>query len=170
MTDQDAGAVLVQDGIVEAVGARAEIEAHAGPSAELIDLKGQPLMPAFIDAHMHLVHVGLKETGFAVDFSDVGSLEEALERVRALTREREPGMWIRGRGWDEMSWPERRPMTKRELDDIAPDHPVSLTRVCGHLLVANSTALKSANITADPDEIDHEAGILREKAVIEFSQ
>jgi hypothetical protein len=127
-------------------------------------------MPAFIDAHMHLVSQGLKETGYALDLSATPSLKGALARVEEAVSLREKGSWVRGRGWDEMLWPERRYITKSDLDKIAPHHPVALTRIDGHLLVANSQALKKVSITKSIDEFDAKSGLLREKAVEEFAR
>ena len=48
-----AGAVAVQFGRVCRIGDRQEIENLAVPTTELIDLKGQTLLPGFIDTHNH---------------------------------------------------------------------------------------------------------------------
>jgi len=170
MADDAPEAVLIRDGFIEAVGSLDQVKSHSEASTKIVDLGGQTLMPAFIDAHMHLVHVGLKESGFAVDLSKMSSLEETLELIEKLASEREAGTWIRARGWDEMNWPEKRYVTKSELDEIAPDHLVSLTRVCGHLLVANSKALQEVHVAADSDEVDYATGTLREQAVVNFSR
>lgn len=162
-------ALLVRDGRIVALGSAEELEEKTSSHIERIDLSGKTLMPAFIDAHMHLVHVGLKQTGFAIDLSETTSLSETLEVVREVVKDRGDGGWIRGRGWDEMNWSEKRYITREELDQIAPNQPAVLTRVCGHLLVANSRALEHVSITAGPDEFDPELGLLRERAVEQFS-
>ncbi|HXW14874.1 MAG TPA: amidohydrolase, partial [Terriglobia bacterium] len=56
---------------------------------------------------------------------------------------------IRGSGWDDAKLAERRYITRQDLDRVAPNHPVYLTHVSGHLAVANSAALKLANISRD---------------------
>ena len=48
-----AQALLVEDGVIRAVGSEAEVRAAAGRDCEMVDLKGHTLMPAFIDAHSH---------------------------------------------------------------------------------------------------------------------
>ncbi|MBI1730800.1 amidohydrolase [Candidatus Acetothermia bacterium] len=170
ISDGRAEAVAVRDGKIEAVGRTAEIRARITPQTSVIELKGKTLMPAFIDAHMHLVSQGLKETGYALDLSTASSLKAALARVEEAVSLRERGAWVRGRGWDEMLWPERRYISKSDLDKIAPYHPVALTRIDGHLLVANSEALKQVSITKNSDEFDAANGLLREKAVEEFAR
>jgi hypothetical protein len=169
LTGAQSDALLVEDGRISKLGSLEELRLIAGASITEVDLQKKTLMPGFIDAHMHLVHVGLKETGFAIDLSETKSLADTLELVRQHVKERGDGSWIRGRGWDETHWPEKRFITREELDKIAPDQPAVLTRVCGHLLVANSKALEQVTINADADEFDPKLGFLREKAVEEFS-
>lgn len=160
-----AQALAVRDGRIQAVGQTKDIKKLAGPTTEIIDLEGKTLMPAFIDAHMHLVSQGLKEAGYILDLSETRSLDETLAKVREAVKSRGEGAWIRGRGWDESYWPEKRYLTRVDLDRIAPKNPVALSRVDGHLLVANSEALKLVSVKADADEFDSQQGLLREKAV-----
>lgn len=168
MADGEAEALAIRDGRILAVGRDSEIQDLASPRTEVVDLAGKALLPGFIDAHTHLVHDGVKESGYELDLSDAGSREAALERVRAAAAEREAGTWVQGHGWDESTWPERRYLVKDDLDRVAPEHPVALTRVDGHLLVANSRALGLIRVDADPDEFDAERGILREGAATRF--
>ncbi len=165
-----AQALAVCDGRIQAVGQTADIKKLAGPKTEIIDLKGKTLMPAFIDAHMHVVSQGLKETGHILDLSETRSLDETLAKVREAVTRRGEGAWIRGRGWDESFWPERRYITRADLDRIAPKNPVALSRIDGHLLVVNTQALKLVSVKADADEFDPQQGLLREKAVDSFLQ
>jgi predicted amidohydrolase YtcJ len=58
-----------------------------------------------------------------------------------------PGAWVYGRGWIETPWNPRRFPTRQDLDGIAPNNPVYLSRADGHAGVANSAALKLAGIT-----------------------
>jgi predicted amidohydrolase YtcJ len=60
-----------------------------------------------------------------------------------------PGEWIIGRGWNEHIWTDRREPSARDLDDLAPDHPVMLVRCCGHTVWINAMAMKLAGITKE---------------------
>jgi len=163
-----AQALAVRDGRIQAVGKTHEIRKLTDAKTDVVDLNGKTLMPAFIDAHMHLVSQGLKETGHILDLSEARSLQQTLEKVREAVKRRGEGAWVRGHGWDESSWPERRYLTRSDLDAIAPKNPIALTRVDGHLLVANSQALKLVTVKPDADEYDPEPGLLRERAVDDF--
>ena len=66
------------------------------------------------------------------------------ERAR---RKAKPGKWITGRGWIETFWKPPLFPTREDLDKIAPNNPVYLTRADGHASVANSAALKIAGVT-----------------------
>jgi predicted amidohydrolase YtcJ len=163
-------ALAVRDGKIVAVGRNEEIQRLAGPTTKIEDLQGKTILPGFIDAHMHLVSVGLRESGYYLDLSQAHSLGEALELVQARVQQTEKSQWVLGRGWDESRWPKRRYLTKSDLDKIASEHPVVLIRVCGHILCANSLALEKISVTARPDEFDQAQGLLREETAWNFLQ
>jgi predicted amidohydrolase YtcJ len=165
-----AQALAVRDGKILAVGSTDEIRKLAGPRTQIEDLGGKTVLPGFIDAHMHLVSVGLRESGYYLDLSQARSLEETLALVRARVHQTEKDQWVLGRGWDESRWPEHRYITKADLDRIAPEHPVVLVRVCGHILCANSVALKKISVTPRVGEFDEPSGLLREETAWAFLQ
>ncbi len=163
-----AEALAVSAGRILAVGSTEEVLRLRAAHTQIVDLKGRALLPGFVDAHMHLVSHGLKEIGYYLDLSEARSREEALERVRERVRERGPGEWVLGRGWDESRWPENRYITRDELDEVAPYNPVTLVRVDGHILVANTQAFELVALEATPEEFDAQTGLLRERAAWAF--
>ncbi len=167
-TVRRAQALAVRDGKIVALGQNEEIRKLAGPKTQIEDLQGKTVLPGFIDAHMHLVSVGLRESGYYLDLSPARSLNEALELVRARVKQTERAQWVLGRGWDESRWPERRYITKADLDKIAPEHPTVLVRVCGHMLCANSLALQKISVSPRPGELDEAGGLLREETAWAF--
>ena len=68
-----------------------------------------------------------------------------LAKVAAAVRQKKPGEWVTGRGWIETFWTPPAFPTRQDLDQIAPNNPVYLTRADGHASVANSAALRLAN-------------------------
>jgi predicted amidohydrolase YtcJ len=146
-----AEAVLAIEGRVALVGTSREVLARAPADARRIDLKGQALFPGFTDAHAHLAGVGFRELVF--DLEGVASLAELKTRLAQRVAATKPGDWIAGRGWIESRWNPVKFPTRHDLDEVAPDRAVALTRADGHALVANSLALKRAGIdrnTPDP--------------------
>jgi predicted amidohydrolase YtcJ len=139
-----AEAVAVKAGRIVFVGPRAAAQTHLGKATEIVDLKGAALFPGFTDAHAHLRAIGERELSLNLEGSK--SAAEAMRRVKAYLDARKPTGPVWGRGWIETGWPEGRFLEKGDLDPIAPNQPVLLTRADGHALVANSAALKAAGI------------------------
>lgn len=166
-----ARAVAVMDAKIIAVGDEAEIRRYAGPATNVLDAEGKTVIPGLIDTHAHVEAAGLLK--YTVSFDGVSSVEEALQRVADMVPRTPAGEWIRGRMWHPMAQlKEKRFLHRRELDTVAPDHPVCLP--VGHFTLTNSLALKLAGIdrnTPNPDggEIHRDAdgevsGVLEENA------
>jgi hypothetical protein len=109
-----------------------------------LDGKGQVLMPGLIDAHLHVMGVGLG--ALTLDLSDTTSLDEALAKIAAFARDNPQRPWIIGRGWNQEKWGLGRFPTAAEIDRVVADRPVWLERVDGHAGWANSAAMKAAGI------------------------
>lgn len=140
-----AEAVAVRGDSIVFVGSSAEAERYRGEGTEVVDLAGKVLLPGLTDAHAHLAGIGERE--LSLNLEGTQSLEEMLARVKARVDQAAPGAWVVGRGWIETPWTPRRFPTRQDLDAIAPDHPVFLTRADGHAGVANSAALRIAGVT-----------------------
>ncbi len=156
-------ALLEEEGRIILVGdddaVRAAAEAH-GITPE--DLGGRVVLPGFVDAHMHFLHVGVKRT--RPDLSGARSKQEALDRVRAWL-DAHPGTGpVTAEGWDEADWGGDAPPTRSELDAVEPQRPLVLRRVCGHKAVANAPALAVVRQRwDDPEKVDPDAGVLLEE-------
>lgn len=147
-----AEAIAVKGGKIIFVGSNKDVKAYEGKATRVVDLKGSTVVPGMTDAHYHLMGVGQREMTFNLE--GVASLEEFLARVKERVARAKPGEWIEGRGWIETFWKPPVFPTRADLDKIAPDNPVYLTRADGHASVVNSAALKVARIdrnTPNPD-------------------
>ena len=152
------GRVHTPAGSVSAVGIRGSriavtgddeaVERWVGPKTRTIRLDGKTVVPGLSDAHMHLM--GLGRTRFELDLVGSASVDEIRAKLAQAVAKAAPGAWIRGRGWDQNDWPGAagRFPTRVDLDPIAPEHPVVLTRIDGHAIWVNSRALAVAGITA----------------------
>jgi len=108
------------------------------------DLRGTVITPAFVDAHVHTTASGLALDG--LDLHGATSLVDALDRLAAHARSR-PGEVLRGTGWDESTWPERRAPTAAELDRATDGAVVYLARADVHGAVASSALLAKCDLT-----------------------
>lgn len=110
------------------------------------DGRGRTLLPGLIDAHGHVMGLGLQV--MQLDLSETRTLQEALERIRAYAAANPTPRWIVGRGWNQERWGLGRFPTAADLDSVVPDRPVYLERVDGHAGWANSAAMREAGISA----------------------
>jgi predicted amidohydrolase YtcJ len=142
-----AEAMAIAGSRVVAVGSNSEIQALLAPGVKEVNLGGRTVVPGFTDAHLHFMSYGISLK--QVDLAEVPTLEEALQRVAAGVADTPAGNWVRGRGWDHSLWEGGAFPSKTDLDRLAPNNPVYLSRKCGHVGWANSRALELAGITAD---------------------
>ncbi len=176
-----AEALAVTDGMISCIGKMDHVLLDCGGSqegAETVHLQGQFVMPGFNDAHVHLG--GAAAEALAVPLTGVPSAEEMQKRVAEAVAHRKEGEWITGGGWDHTLWAEKKFPNRHQLDAVAPKNPVILTHVSGHVAVANSLALKKAEIdktTPNPPggEIEHDAlgeptGMLKEAAAMDLAK
>ncbi len=152
---EPATALLVRDGRVAWLGREADAPSHEGRST--VDLDGALVTPAFVDAHAHLSHTGAGLRG--VDLSGARSLNEAVSLIETGVR-RTGGRPVWAFGWDESAWPERRPLTARDLDRAAYGGVVFAARVDGHSAVVSSALAAAAGLRPG----DHDAGLVRTQA------
>lgn len=165
-----AEAIAIDGERIVATGTSREIAASY-QAARTVDLAGKFVTPGFNDAHLHFLGGGLSL--LRVDLNGARSLEEAKQRIAAKVRELPAGSWILGRGWDHTLWGGRWP-TRADLDAVAPNNPVFVQRVDGHVSWVNTLALKRAGVTRETevptggeilrDENNEPTGILKETA------
>jgi predicted amidohydrolase YtcJ len=167
--------MAVRDEKVLCIGKISQIMLDCGGagSNDVVQLHGSFVMPGFNDAHAHLGGAGRGK--LSLELNGAASIAEIQKLVRAAANRRKPGEWILGGGWDQTRWADPKLPSRLDLDQAAPDNPVFLEHVSGHIAVANSPALKHAEITPDSPnpaggEIDRFAdgeatGVLKERAM-----
>src|SRR6266487_3544746 len=140
-----ADAVAVKADRIVFVGSNADAKKYQGAATRIIDLHGATMLPGLTDAHQHLAGVGFRE--MTLNLEGITNLQDFLAKVKARVDQAPPGRWVTGRGWIETFWQPPVFPTRWDLDKVAPDNPLILTRADGHGAVANSAALKIAGIT-----------------------
>lgn len=147
-----ATALLIRGDMIAAVGNAAAVRAAAGPWYDDLDCGGDAILPAFTDAHLHLLAWATSLR--AVDCSPwvVTTIPELLAAIAERARTLPPGEWLRATGYRETELAERRHPTRWEIDDAAPDHPVRLDHGSSHGCVLNSAALQAVGLTIETEE------------------
>lgn len=174
----EAQAVASSGGKILAVGTNAEIQKLVGPNTQVIDVKGQLVVPGFIEGHGHFTGIGTAELGLKL--MSTKSWDEIVAMVAERVKTAKPGEWIYGRGWHQEKWNARPDPhvegfpTHASLSKVSPNNPVVLTHASGHASFVNAKALELSGITAatkDPeggdlirDAAGNPTGLLRERA------
>ena len=170
--DRVAEALAIKDGRVVAVGAAPEVAALAGPNTRTVDLAGLTVIPGLQDSHIHFLPLGQDITS-GVELSYAESAEEIVAGVRERIEASRipPGEWVVGRRWDQFKYPQM--VTRWQLDQAAPEHPVALYRVYRGVAV-NTEVFRRMGIEdgdastwpswwlENPDDFTFEDQILRE--------
>ena len=146
-----AEAFAVRHGRFIAVGTTFDIRNLIGADTQVIDAEGMTVTPGFIDAHCHVATGGLRElVNVNLDLRSIGAIQDALRRKAATAPS--PDHWIVGFKYDDTRVAEGRRITRRDLDEAVPNHPVVVTHRGGHISWYNSKAFRMANVTRDtPD-------------------
>jgi predicted amidohydrolase YtcJ len=147
-----AEAVAVRDDRIVAVGSNRAVRATATSVTRVVDLQGRTMLPGFIDAHSHFPSGGINAL-FVVNLSsppvgDVSSIDDVVATLRKKASGTPAGEWIRGAGYDQTLLKEGRHPTRADLDKASSQHPILITHASGHLAVANSVALRLAEVVA----------------------
>jgi predicted amidohydrolase YtcJ len=167
-----AEAVAVRDGRIVLVSGDSRVLLARGPDTDLVDLGGRSLLPGFVDAHVHFISGGFGLSG--VDLRVADTPEDFIRRLRDFAEGLEPGDWITGGDWDHEAWGGELP--RRDwVDSVTANNPVLVTRLDGHMALANSRALELARVdrgtqTPSGGEIVRDAngrptGVLRDAAM-----
>lgn len=165
------GWVKLQDNRIAAMGT-GEAEGIS-PEAIVTDLKGAHVYPGMVDTHLHILSKAITERGLVLD--QVRSRDIMLQMIRDRAAKTPKGEKISARGFNEDLWEDRRLPTLAELDEAAGDHPLTLTRVCGHMMMVNRAAMQANGIDAATpvpagSRLDLENGIVTENAIPLFTE
>jgi predicted amidohydrolase YtcJ len=144
-------AVATRGDTIVAVGDSGTIAKLVGPTTKVLSNGSSLVTPGFMDGHVHFLSGGYQLS--SVDLRPADSPQDFVARLKAFASERQPGEWIVGGDWDHERWPGS-PLPRREwIDSVTPRNPVFLSRLDGHMGVANSLALKAAGITRNTKPI-----------------
>ncbi len=134
---------------IVAVGSNSEIKA-LGEAERVVDAGGRLLVPGFIDSHVHFISGGFGLS--SVQLRDAKTPEEFASRLGDFAATVPAGTWITGGDWDHELWGGELP--RRDwIDEVTPDHPVFVSRLDGHMALANSAAMRAAGLDHTVDDV-----------------
>ncbi|MGB5447562.1 MAG: amidohydrolase, partial [Woeseiaceae bacterium] len=162
-----AEAVAIKDDLILAVGTSEEMSKYRGEDTEVIDLRGQMVVPGFIEGHGHYTSFG--GSLMILDFRNAKSFAEIVSMVAKAAAETPVGEWIVGRGWHQDKWETRENVLVEglpvhdSLSTATPDHPVMLIHTSGHAVFVNQRAMTLVEVDGNTEppaggEIVRDAG------------
>ncbi len=142
-------ALLIENGVIAAVGSDEAIKERVGKGARVVDAGGRLVLPGMNDSHQHLFCIG--QDLATLDLRGARSIDEIVDRGRRFIEEN-PGSrgGICASGWNQDYFTgEKRVLNRFDLDRISTEIPLYFTRICCHIAAANTAALQKAGITGD---------------------
>jgi predicted amidohydrolase YtcJ len=133
-THPDATAMAVRGGVVAWLGSD-DIGRSQFPDADVEDLDGGFVAPAFVDSHIHLSATGLTISG--LDLRPATSRAHCVQMVADYAAAH-PDQPVWGHGWDESTWHENTPPSTADLDAVLGNRPAYLARIDVHSALASS--------------------------------
>jgi len=162
-------AVGIKNGEIAVMGNNDEVLSTKNIMTEVVNLKKKLVLPGFIDSHMHMLNYGY--TSIQLLLGSCKSVDDLIESGKRyiLDNKIEKGKWLLGRGWNQDYFIEKRFPNRDDLDKISSEHPICLTRACGHMAVANSMAIDivkdKLNRNNNKENIDWNLGFFKEDAI-----
>lgn len=155
MTDQStAEAVYVDENVIKYVGSLDQCKAEAEKDYEIIDLKGQCMLPGFVDPHTHPMMLGMCKIWADLSYPKVKSIDDLVNVLKEHAKNLPPGEPIRGYAFDQRKFKELRHPTNEDLDRVSTDAYVQIMHTSGHCNVCNTKLLRAIGVdddTKDPD-------------------
>lgn len=139
-----AEAVLVDAGLVVAVGSHADADGWRRPGDQVLDRRDAVVLPGLVDAHLHLMGYALHLR--QANLIGAGSVGQALERIGAHAASLPATAWVVGRGWDRNRFDEPRWPTSGALEAVTGGRPAVLGSVDGHAAWATESAFRAAGL------------------------
>lgn len=150
-----AEAVIVEGNKIKYVGSESDAQKFITSETEVIDLKGKLMLPGFNDSHLHFTSGGHYLLG--INLRLALSKKDFINIIRDYAKGKE-GRWIVGGRWDHELWQDKSLPAKELIDSVTPNTPVFVSRIDGHVGLANSNALELAGI--DKNTPDPEGGLI----------
>ncbi|WP_108469558.1 amidohydrolase [Polynucleobacter difficilis] len=150
--NEEVQAIAVQGGKIVALGTKDAITKDwQSKTTQVIDLKGQTLMPGFVEPHVHIMitavfeGLGLNLSNFTLPYD---TKETLIAKMKAHLKTIPPGGWLFGFGVDpSRTSPFMAELTADDLDKVSKDVPIFIVNQSGHIGYVNNKAIELAGVT-----------------------
>jgi hypothetical protein len=148
-SSRTAAGFAVTNGAIVYVGD--DLRPYIGPDTREIALGGAPVLPAFHDAHTHLLWSGADL--LMVSLYAATTVSELQDTLRTWADAHPDEAWVQGGGWDTSVFYGH--IDRTTLDAVVSDRPAYVYSSDSHIGLASTLALAAAGITAaTPDPVD----------------
>jgi predicted amidohydrolase YtcJ len=144
----EAECLVARDGRIDWIGDELDLPSEASADAQRIDMKGQVVLPGFVEPHMHLAPLAMLHSFENVGPFRFATMAEAVRRLKKVAETTEKGHWVVGRQLDPSLQEGPNALTCDMLDEASTTHPVFVYNASLHLAYCNSLALEIAGIDA----------------------
>jgi len=149
--NEEAQALAVQNGKIVAVGKKdAVLKEWQASTTKVVDLKGQTLMPGFVEPHIHILMTAITEEMWLnlTNFSDqYDTLDTLSQKLKVALKTLPKGQWLAGFGVDpSRTKPFMAELTADILDKVSTDVPILVMNQSGHIAYVNHKAFELAGI------------------------
>lgn len=146
----NAQAMAIKGDSILAIGSFEDVTKFKSDLTEVIDVEGNFISPGFIDCHVHLLMGG--NSLQSVQLRDANTKDKFIQRIASFSKDLKPNQWIVEGNWDHTLWGGELP-SKEWIDNFTKEKPVAIYRMDGHMILANSAALKIAGIDRNTPKV-----------------
>jgi len=132
-------AIGIKGDKIASVGTLDDVKLEMCENCEFIDLKGNTLLPGFIDCHLH--PMGYINHLLNPDLTNVKSLKELQDLLKSISEKTEEGEFIIAYNFSEERFDDPILPNRWNIDEVCPNHPIFILRYDGHIGIANTRAL-----------------------------
>ena len=148
-------AVGFEKGKIVAAGATAEVSKMVGSDTQVVHFAGRTVIPGFVDPHNHFSFTTFQPVSVDCSVPPHVSINGVLDAIGAAAKSAPPGQWIWGWGFNARAMEGHRRITRKQLDEVAPDNPVTIEDSSVHAAYANTAALRLAGIDRNTPDPEH---------------
>ncbi len=136
----------IKDGYILEIAKKSEF-LRPEPNEDIIDLKGTTVLPGFHDSHIHTLSLGNRRRVLRCEqVRCKNDFYESYRNFIAHLSSPSNSHWIIGKGLNLNLMPTNERLDIDYLDKIEPSYPLIIYTADGHSIMANSPALKIADL------------------------